>query len=233
MVYHRYDLILPHYGVGALTGLSRRCLETIRLYSRNYRLIFIDNGSPEFNLLEPEIRRHPHLLIRNTQNVGFVGAVNQGLCSSSAERIVILNNDIQTVPGWLEKLDGALIGEIGIAGPRTTAKSWQGRWPAGRGAVLLPQTAMLAFFCVMIRRDVIQRVGLLDQQFGVGFGDDDDYCYRAQKVGYRLALVLDLLIPHHHRSTFRALYTDHQIRYMQKAALVRYYRKHGIGGPRV
>ena len=145
MGFPRYDLILPHYGVGALTGLSRLCLETIRRYSQNYRLIFIDNGSPEFSLVEPEIRRHPHLLIRNTENVGFVRAVNQGLCSSLAERIVILNNDIQAVPGWLGKLDAALVGQIGLAGPRTTAKSWQGLWAAGKGAVLLPRSAMLAF----------------------------------------------------------------------------------------
>jgi GT2 family glycosyltransferase len=222
----RYDLIVPHYGAGALTALCRRCLETIRQYSRNYRLVFIDNGSPEFWKLEPEIRRHPHLLIRNTETVGFVRAVNQGLCSSLADRVVILNNDIEAVPGWLEKLDAPLVGRVGVTGPRTTANSWQGRWPGGKGVMVLPRTAMLAFFCTMLRRDVIQRVGHLDQQFGVGFGDDDDYCYRVQQLGYRLALVLDLVIPHHHRSTFRTLYTDHQIRSMQHAALKTYRAKH-------
>jgi len=226
MGFPRYDLIVPHYGAGALTILSRRCLETIRRYSRNYRLIFVDNGSPEFSALEPEIRRHPHLLIRNTDNVGFVRAVNQGLYSSLAERIVILNNDVEAVPEWLDRLDAALVGNIGLAGPRTTARSWQGRCPAGRGAVVLPRTAMLAFFCVMIRRDVAHKVGYLDQRFGVGFGDDDDYCYRAHQLGYRLALVRDLVIPHHHRSTFRALYTDRQIQRMQHAALGKYRAKH-------
>lgn len=223
----RYDLIIPHYGSGRLTAVCLRCLETIRAYSADYRLIFIDNGSPEFDALEPELDNHPHLLIRNTQNLGFVRAVNQGLWSSTADRIVILNNDVEAVPGWLTKLDGALSHNVGISGPRTTAKSWQGEWPAGDGIFVLPRSAMLAFFCVMIRRDVVEQVGFLDEQFGVGFGDDDDYCNRTQAAGFRLALVLDLVIPHHHRSTFRTLYSDQQIQSMQRAALQKFRAKSG------
>jgi GT2 family glycosyltransferase len=68
-------------------------------------------------------------------------------------------------------------------------------------------------------------VGLLDEQFGVGFGDDDDYCHRAQTAGFRLALVLDLVIPHHHRSTFRTLYSEAEIRAMQQTALKKFQAK--------
>jgi GT2 family glycosyltransferase len=224
----RYDIIVPHYGSSKLTDLCLRCIESIRENSWNYRLILVDNGSPEFRRLEPEVRRHPHTLIRNTKNLGFVRAVNQGLWSSTAERIVILNNDTEVVAGWLEKLDAALIQDIGLAGPRTTAGSWQGQTPDQGGIVILPETSMLAFFCVMIRRDVLETVGVLDQQFGVGFGDDDDYCYRAQRMGFRLAFVSDLVIPHHHRSTFRTLYVDDEIRNMQQTAMQTFHRKHGL-----
>jgi GT2 family glycosyltransferase len=223
----RFDIIIAHYGSGALTEVCRRCLVSVRKYSHNYRLIFVDNNSPDLWKLEPEIRQQPHLLIRNTENTGFVKAVNQGLWSASAERIVILNNDTAVVPGWLEKLDAALIGDIGIAGPRTTTpNSWQGRWPAGKGIIVLPAGAMLAFFCAMIRHEVFQKVGYLDQNFGIGLGDDDDYCYRARLKGFRLALVLDLVIPHYHRSTFRTLYTEAEIQSMQRAALRRLRAKY-------
>jgi GT2 family glycosyltransferase len=215
----RYDIIIPHYGSGQLTAVCRRCLERLRACSSNYRLIFIDNGSPEFHQLEREIRCHPHLLIRNTRNLGFVQAVNEGLAISTAPRIVILNNDTEVVPGWLESLDAALVGNVGLAGPRTnTAKSWQGAWRGRTGIYLLSRTAMLAFFCVMIRRDVFQRVGYLDTRFGLGFGDDDDYCYRAHRAGFRLAFVASLMIPHHHRSTFRTLYSGAQVKSLQEAA---------------
>lgn len=224
----RYEIIVPHYGSGWLTDLCLRCIESIREHSRNYRLILVDNGSPEFHLLESEIRRHPHTLIRNTENLGFVRAVNQGLRSSTAARVLILNNDTEVTAGWLEKLDAALVGNVGLSGPRTTAESWQGRVSDQGGVVILPETAMLAFFCVMMRRDVLERVGVLDQQFGVGFGDDDDYCYRAQQMGFRLALVSDLVIPHHHRSTFRSLYADPEIENMQQVAMQAFRRKHGL-----
>jgi len=224
----RFDIVIPHYGVGRLTGLCRRCLETIREYSHDYRLIFIDNASQELDLLLPEIERHPgSVLLRNTENLGFVKAVNLGLSISTAPRIVLMNNDNEAMPGWLEKLDMALVGKVGLSGPRTTTlHSWQGQ-PRfqGTGVMILPPTAMLAFFCTMLRREVFETVGYLDPDFGVGFGDDDWYCHLAKQAGWKLALVRDLVIPHYHRSTFRALYDDQQIQAMQKEALALFKQK--------
>lgn len=211
------DIIIPHYGLtDRLTQLCTRCLETIREHTRDYRLIFVDNGSPQFAQILPELERHPHVLVRNSENVGFVKAVNQGLKLSSADQIVILNNDTEAVEGWIEKLSGALHGMVGVVGPRTTTHlSWQGRVAAAKGVRVLPEGSMLAFFCVMIRRDVFEVIGLLDEDFGAGFGDDDDYCWRLQQKGYQLGLVQDLLIPHHHRSSFKALYSWDEITVQQ------------------
>ncbi len=219
----RYDVIIPHYGTGRLTDLCLACLRSIRAYSQDYQLILVDNASPEFDVIAPELERHPHILLRNTENLGFVKAVNQGLQISTAPRVVIMNNDTEAVAGWLEKLDVALGGEVGLSGPcTTTQESWQGlpRW-RGVGVMVLPPSAMLAFFCTMFRREVFDRVGYLDEDFGVGFGDDDEYCARAKRAGFKLALVRDLVIPHHHRSTFRSLYSDDQIRIMQSTAMAR------------
>jgi hypothetical protein len=213
----KYDIIIPHFGKDErLTALCLRCLESIREHSADYRLIFVDNASPQFDEVWPEVKRHPHLLVRNTENVGFVKAVNAGIWVSRADHVVLMNNDTEAVSGWLEKLCGALHGMVALSGPRTTARmSWQGRVGAGKGIMVLPETAMLAFFCTMIRRDVFERVGVLDEDFGAGFGDDDHFCWKAQNAGYRLALVQDLVIPHHHRSTFRALMPQEEIRSQQ------------------
>lgn len=217
----RYDIIIPHYGIGPLTDLCNTCLRTIRENSHDYRLIFIDNASPEFDKIEPELRRHPHLLIRNSENLGFVKAVNEGLQISNAPRVVIMNNDTEAVPHWLTKMDAAMIGDVGLVGPcTTTPRSWQGQ-PRfrGEGVMLLPASAMLAFFCTMVRWEVFQRIGLLDEGFGVGFGDDDWFCHQAKRTGFKLALVRDLVIPHHHRSTFKTLYSMETIREMQDNAM--------------
>lgn len=78
---------------------------------------------------------------------------------------------------------------------------------------------MLAFFCTMFRSSVWQEIGLLNEVFGIGFGDDDDYCERIHNAGYDLALVQDLIIPHDHRSTFKAHFKDDEIEEMQKKNL--------------
>ncbi len=220
------DIIIPHFGTGRLTDLCRRCLGTIREHSRDYRLIFVDNGSPEFDQIRPEVERHEHLLIRNTGNVGFVKATNQGIWSSSAPYVVLMNNDTEAVPGWLDKLRAGFVHDhVGMVGPLTTADgSWQGTWkPKPENPYLITRHTrnhtMLAFFCVMIRRAVFDRIGVLDEGFGVGFGDDDEFCHRARAAGYDLALQQDLVIQHEHRSTFRQLYSDERIREMQDAAM--------------
>ena len=222
-----FDIIIPHYGSSdRLTELCRRCLETIREHSTNYRLIFVDNGSPQFDDISEELARHPHLLIRNRENIGFVKATNEGLWASRAQFVVLMNNDTEAVPGWLDKLRAPLTGDVGLSGPHTTTRlSWQGSRPQGKGIEILNPGSMLAFFCVMIRRDVLDKCGVLDEEFGVGFADDDHFCWKAQQAGFRLAYVSDLTIPHHHRSTFKSLYSPDSIVDQQWENYAIYWRK--------
>lgn len=67
------------------------------------------------------------------------------------------------------------------------------------------QTIPLSFFCVALRKDTIQKVGLLDEAFGYGLGDDDEYCFRLRTYGYKLILSLGTFVYHWHRTTFKAL----------------------------
>jgi len=224
----KFDIIIPHYGLDAtLTRLCRNCLLSIIRYSQDFRIIFIDNGSYDTEEVYEILGRRPHLLVRNHCNIGFVQAVNQGFLLSTAEYIVVMNNDTQAVSGWLSALQSGfrLQSDVGAVGPRTTADSWQGRTPWRGAPRILPKDGMLAFFCAMFRRDVIKHVGNLDESFGVGLGDDSDYCRRLHLAGYRLALVPDLVIPHHHRSTFNAVYGVRRVSEMQLEALDRYNRK--------
>lgn len=63
----------------------------------------------------------------------------------------------------------------------------------------------LSFFCVALRKETIDAVGMLDEDFGLGFGDDDEYCCRLSMCGYKLVLSLGTFVYHHHRTTFKAL----------------------------
>lgn len=221
------DIAIPNWNQ---SKLAVACLQSIRAHTTDYRLIFVDNGSDahEFAIIDAELQRHPHLLVRNRRNLGFVKAVNQGLCLSTAAYVVLLNNDTEVAPGWIEKLQAPFAdSRVGAVGPvTTTTDCWQGREPVQPGYRLISATSMLAFFCVMFSRQCVNDVGLLDESFGVGLADDDDYCKRIHDEGYHLALAQDLLIVHHHRSTFKQLYSNDQIDAMTQQGRDLFYRKH-------
>ena len=60
----------------------------------------------------------------------------------------------------------------------------------------------LVGFCLLIRREVIDAIGLLDEQFGIGCFEDDDYCLRAIQAGYRAVIAGDAFIHHYGGRTF-------------------------------
>lgn len=225
-----YDIIIPHYGIAHLTDFCLKCLRSLREHAdpkHPYRLIFVDNASPEFNLIKDELDWHNHLLIRNTENLGFIKAVNQGLAMSTAPYVVMLNNDTEVAKDWLRILREPLeTGGCGLSGPLSTARgSWQGNTPPGPTWEVIPKKAMLAFFCTMFRKEVFDRIGFLDTDFGAGLGDDDWFCHKATQAGFRLALCRQLVIRHGHRSTFKEIYGTSQIANMQMDAMKLLRRK--------
>jgi len=120
---------------------------------------------------------------------------------------------------------------VGLSGPLTTAQnSWQGRHPKDIKGYMILEIGMLAFFTTMFKREVLNVIGLLDESFGVGLGDDDDYCQRCLDHGYKMALIQDLIIPHHHRTTFKTLYTEQEIKTMQDKAIKYFKDKHNLNG---
>ena len=65
--------------------------------------------------------------------------------------------------------------------------------------------SFVAFFCAVIKQEVINKVGLLDTNYALGMWDDNDYCIAARKFGYDVKLLADTCITHHGRTTFTLL----------------------------
>jgi GT2 family glycosyltransferase len=84
---------------------------------------------------------------------------------------------------------------------------------------------MVAFFCTMFPRKTIERVGLLSTEFGMGFGDDDDYCIRIQKNQMKVYLALDSYVYHAHRTTFKANFSEVEITRMKEENLAKFKKK--------
>jgi GT2 family glycosyltransferase len=66
----------------------------------------------------------------------------------------------------------------------------------------LQEVDRLIGFCLLIRREVVDQVGLLDERFGIGNYEDDDYCRRARAHGWRLVVARDAFIHHFGHKTF-------------------------------
>lgn len=209
-------------------NLTRECLESLDEYSQYepLEIIVVDNassdGSPAF-LSEWVTNGHNRKLILNEDNRGFSAANNQGLAAATGEYLVMLNNDTYVTPGWIRTLVRHLQRDrtIGLIGPVTNnigneAKidiAYEGmdemRLMSATythrhiGQIYPLRTA--AFFCVMMPRTTYERVGALDEAFGQGFFEDDDYCRRIEQHGLRVVCAEDVFVHHHLSASFNKL----------------------------
>jgi GT2 family glycosyltransferase len=209
------DIIIPIWNQPALT---RRCLEAIGRNTRTpYRLILIDNGSEEdTQSFLAGLAGDPSwngVLIRNEENLGFIRAVNQGLRASLASYVCILNNDIVVTEGWLERMVefAEAHPEAGLLNPEQNhdpgkampedLEAYARSRVQGRGKWM--ELDHCTGGCLLIKREVIQKVGVLDEAYGAGYFEDDDYSRRAQKAGFRCLRLLDTYVWHDIGSSFK------------------------------
>jgi GT2 family glycosyltransferase len=71
------------------------------------------------------------------------------------------------------------------------------------------QAINVAFFCVMIPRALWERLSGLEEGWGTGNFEDDDFCLRTRLAGYRLGVARNIFVFHHQGATFRANEIDH------------------------
>ncbi|RAP58428.1 glycosyltransferase [Oleiagrimonas sp. MCCC 1A03011] len=222
-------LCVPQVSVVVVTynnlDLTKVCLRSLEAYSNypNMEVIVVDNasadGSPDF-LREWERGGPQRRVVLNEDNRGFAAANNQGLDMATGEYLVMLNNDTHVTPGWIATLKAHLMREplLGMVGPVTNNIGNEARIDIDyndmdqmlvaaerytrRHAGMLTPLRTAAFFCVMMPRSVYEKVGPLDEAFGVGFFEDDDYCRRIEQEGWSIACAEDVFIHHHLSASF-------------------------------
>ncbi len=209
----------------------RACLENIlrETHYPRFEVIVVDNGSPRevVRYLKGVAQREPRVrVILNDANLGFARANNLGLeaISEASQAIVLLNNDTVVTRGWLTRLMYWLRDpQVGLVGPVTSPGgvfnqaavpvSYRdlGQMAAAAEAYTRAHLGqsfdipMLAMYCMAMRRDTFRALGPLDERFGVGMFEDDDYSLRARRAGYRVICVEDVFVHHAARSSFSQL----------------------------
>jgi GT2 family glycosyltransferase/tetratricopeptide (TPR) repeat protein len=199
---------------------TKACLFSVRRWSDypNLEIIVVDNASTDQTpgKLRDLARQDDRIqVILNDANLGFAGGNNVGLRVARGEFVILLNNDTFVTRGWVRDLirPMQLDTSIGLTGPLTntigneqkvkiayrTMQEMQDcarRFIRGRLRRTL-EIGNLAFFCVAIRRRVLEDIGLLDEAYGLGYFEDDDYCRRAKQADFRLVVADDVFVHHY------------------------------------
>ncbi|CAM4013564.1 glycosyltransferase family 2 protein [Cohnella lubricantis] len=200
--------------------LLQRCIESIRRHTESgAEILVVDNGSSDGTILWCNRERIPFISL--SRNEGFPAACNKGMRMAAGDTIVLLNNDTVVSPNWLDNLTAALYSssDIGIVGPVMNYASGkqQVHYPYDdleeyqRIAATVNRSAPSAWVrtdrlvgvCLVFRRELMERIGLLDERFSPGHFEDDDYCLRARLHGLRLLICPDSLIHHEGSASFR------------------------------
>jgi GT2 family glycosyltransferase len=179
--------------------LTKSCIGSIiKNTDAEYRLVIIDNASDNETkkyLEGLKDREDPRvLLVRNETNLGFIKAVNQGIKLSEAPYICLINNDTIVTKGWLSEMIKVARGSprIGLVNPSSNTL---GQDP-GKGesvdvyaeslkkeAATSTEIGSAHGFCMLIKREVIDRIGVFDEIYGMGNFEDTDYSRRVIKEG--------------------------------------------------
>ena len=215
------DVVVPVYKGFEQT---RRCVESV-LANRGraaFELVLVDDASPEPEIrdyLDAVAAQGRATLLRNAANEGFVRSVNRGMALHEDRDVVLLNSDTEVAGDWLDRLHACAhrAADIATVTPFSNNaticsypfEGWSGQVPgtlglAGLDRLFASTNAARAVdiptavgFCMYVRRDALAALGAFDaERFGRGYGEENDFCMRALKSGWRNVLAGDVFVYH-------------------------------------
>lgn len=211
-------IVIPSYGV---PDYLRLCLASIRQFtdSGTFRVIVVDNASdrPVQDVLDEFDTLPQFSVVRNSMNLGFSRAVQQGIeLTDQGEDTVIMNNDALVTPGWLNELSSVAhrYQDAGMVAPRQVV------FPGDKGLKMhvpgavddfqadanlsahhrnvidpffdtkrnIIELDFVPFFCVLVRREVIDSIGPLSPDMGVHYQSDWVYSDATRNIARRRIL---------------------------------------------
>ncbi len=221
----RISIVIPSYNDYRVLG---QCLRSLLRTTDPLRtdIVISDDASPsEEHQAFLDTLRYRHVrVVRRMENGGFAKAVNTGIQATAPDTdVILLNSDTEAHGGWLEALLYATSqdGQVGIVGgkllyPDQTIQSagtfrnpiepdWFDHYYRFQPALFGPSNVPSYVFattgaCMLIRRQVLESVGLLDERYSMAF-EDVDFCLRAVQRGFRVLYYPHAVLMHHESLT--------------------------------
>lgn len=210
--------------------LNKACVESIlsKTAYPNYELIILDNmstdGTVEY-LQELDKMNDPRVkIILNDRNSGFAGGNNKAIKEATGEYIMLLNNDTLVTRGWLTNAVKHLVNDekCGMCGAVTNSIGNQAKirvnyknkkeldnfaylYTSLHNNEIYTDVDRLAMFCTIVRKDIMDRFGMFDENYEIGMFEDDDYAKVVEKAGYSFYVAEDVFVHHVNNASFKKL----------------------------
>ncbi len=222
------DVLVPVYKGRAET---LRCLHSVLSASctTSFELVVIDDASPDAELAEDLQRlggQGRFTLLVNSKNRGFVHSVNRGMDLHPDRDVVLLNSDTEVFDGWLDRLSQAAerhprTGTVTSLSNNAAICSYprflqDNPFPLELGYAELDSLTATANagvevaaptgvgFCMYIKRGTLEEIGRFDEaRFGRGYGEENDFCQRAIRKGWRNIIAADVFVRHWGAASFQ------------------------------
>jgi O-antigen biosynthesis protein len=185
---------------------TKKCLETVIANTdlSKAQIVVSDNGSTDetkdyLKKLGKKIQ-----FVDNNQNLGFSVGHNRIINNFPDNDILLLNNDIEVPPSWLDVLQFKIYDrELGAGAPAIKTKDGLDVGAIldanGGGHSLInsdTEPDWITGSCFYITRDTINKIGMLSEDFKFYY-EDVDYCFRMKKAGIKFACIKEVEIIHH------------------------------------
>lgn len=224
----RLSVVVPTHQTRELT---LRCVETLEAEGTELEIVVVDDGSTDgtaeaLAAAHPRVR-----VLRNAPAAGFTRAANRGLAEAGGDILLLLNSDTEVEPGAFVPLLAAFAGDprLGAAGAALHYPDGSPQWSGGGAPTLLwlfalasglpPLLARFPFWrrvkpvgaparqvewvtgaALALRREAWEAVGPMDEGFRF-YGQDLDLCLRLREAGWKVELVPEFRVMHHHGAT--------------------------------
>ena len=222
------DIIIPIYNAYEYTI---QCIESVIKYTdlKNNNLILINDKSPDEKIL-PMLEEYMNLnkkiiVLNNKENLGFVKTVNKGMKYSEND-VVLLNSDTEVTKNWLLKIQNAAymnkyiatvtpltnngtiasIPDFGADNciPQNMTLEQYAEMVEKCSLNRFPQITTANGFCMFIKREVMNKIGFFNEiTFDKGYGEENDFCYRALNYGYTHILCDNTFVYHKGSQSFK------------------------------
>jgi GT2 family glycosyltransferase len=210
---------VPVYGQ---LDLVRRCLTAIdRQTPADVGLLVIDDHGPERltdnGVAELLDSNRAWRFVSHRDNVGFVGSVNEAFDTTGRADVVVVNSDVEVLPGWFEALTGAANSRADVASISSLADNGgilsvpalaghdltPGEWAMVRAALpAVAEIPVAVAHCTLFTRAALDTIGGFDLAFAPGYGEEVDWSLRASRRGMHHLASLHSYVLHAQSASF-------------------------------